>query len=77
MFDDTGIAIDTGVHEIELVADTVNSRFLWSLDNTAYVAVTADIPADTQVLNLVWILETAENVAKNIDIYYIDVETDK
>ena len=41
---DTGIAVDTNIHEVRLVGDEANTRFSWSLDGSAYTHYTTDVP---------------------------------
>lgn len=76
VFDDTGIAADTGRHVIEIIADDTNTKFTWKLDASAVTDVSTDIPAQTTKLGSQFGIETNENVAHSIDLYYWEVETD-
>lgn len=69
---------DTSIHTIRLISDESNSRFLYSFDDAALVAVTTDIPAATTNLDLY--LETDDLLdggLANWDFWYLDGFCDK
>jgi hypothetical protein len=77
IFDDTGVAIDTEVHTVSIVADEDNSRFSWSLDGSVYTHITTNIPT-TQNLTVVLQNETNESgVAKSFQLFNVFVQSDK
>ena len=58
IFNDTGIAADTNVHDLEIWADGNGLQFWWSLDKSTPVAITTDIPSDTSQITHVYTLTT-------------------
>jgi hypothetical protein len=82
VFEDTGVTVaslGTGLHKIEIRADDANTKFLWSLDNSAFVStnLTTNIPAQTTSLCIQNEVQTNESgVAKNFDLLLVEVEHD-
>lgn len=77
-FTNTNIDIDTSIHTIDVIADDSSSIFFWSFDGTDYSPITSNIP--TQSAGLGWQGQVETNhsgVAKSIDVYYIEVTSDK
>lgn len=75
--DSTGVATDTNKHTIELQAVAASNKFQWSLDGSAFADVTTEIPAAGDTIGMWVTIETAEAVAKNMDVYYIWAEWDQ
>ncbi len=76
---ETQVALqDTSIHTIRLISDETNSRFLYSFDDAALVAVTTNIPAATTNLDLY--LEDDDLLDggnANWDFWYLDGFCDK
>ena len=73
----TGVAVDTAVHEIRIVADEANTRFAWKLDAGSYNFLTANIPAATTALAYQGQGETNEALAKTWHLYDAYLQSDK
>jgi len=67
--DDTGIAVDTNTHQIDLWADANGNQFYWSLDFSTPVAVTTDINGATTAFCTQATITTNEGVAKTLTLY--------
>ena len=69
---------NTGIHTFELAADdSATNKWKYSWDGAAYIDITsADVPAQGTGLTFWCAIHTNEAVAKSIDIFAIDVETD-
>jgi len=80
LFENTGIAIDTNVHRLEIIADDANARFGWSLDSSAfsYTNLTStEIPGSTTSLLIQNEIQTNEaGVGKILDLALVEVEMD-
>jgi hypothetical protein len=80
VIDNTGIAYDTNVHTVKIVGDDANTKFMWSLDNAAYVALgtPAAIPSQTNSLGVIAEIETQDSgVAKSFQLYQMAIQTEK
>jgi hypothetical protein len=67
---DTGIAVDTNPHVIDLYADDNQSRWYWAFDyTTASGFLTTDIPAQTTGLSFQVTYTTTTAVARSIALY--------
>jgi hypothetical protein len=74
---DTGVAVSTAIHTVELVCDNANSKIGWSVNGAAFTYETTEIPAATTGLWYVATCETEENVAKTLSMYYFIAIQDK
>ena len=74
----TGTAVNTAVHTIETIADNTNARwgYLWDSAKSP-TWISTNLPATNTSLAFVAILETAEVAAKSIELYNVEVESDK
>lgn len=69
VFVDTGIASDTAVHEFRIKADDTNSRWGWALDSQTLTWETADIPASTTSLDILYEIQAVTATAVTLDNY--------
>lgn len=70
-------APDTNVHTIEIAANDASSRFEVMYDNTTYQDITSQIPAQSTQLTVVAQVQPSAAEAKILDVFYIEMETDK
>lgn len=78
--DDTGVAIDTALHTLSIVADeaAASNKFAYKLDSGSYVNVTADIPSSVNSLTMCYQNETNESgVAKSFRVFNAFLQVDK
>lgn len=76
----TGRAVNSSVHNLYLVADETEGRWGWMLDQTIRYPnwITTNTPGGATSLTFVAILEqSVAGAAKTMDIYNIEVESDK
>lgn len=79
VYTDSGIAvpaINTWI-TVEIIADEANSRFLVSIDNSAYIIVNTDIPAAGTLLGLWCSTESVNATDTHIHIPYWEMEADR
>ena len=84
----TGVAVDTAVREMEIWFDASSPMLRWNykmqvpgsvnaIDNTKGVGYTTDIPSATATLRVVAQVGTTGAAVKGLDLYYLEVESDK
>lgn len=61
--------IDTDVHQLYLEADSINSRWGYSLDDSPITYISSQIPAATTTMYFMPIIQTFENAAKTLRLY--------
>jgi hypothetical protein len=72
---DTVAAADNALHQIEIIADDTNTKFMWSFDNGVYHDITTDIPASS-ALGFAWNSETTNTTTPSYDVFWIEMESD-
>jgi hypothetical protein len=74
----TGITpVVSQVYTIEIIADAANNRWGWSIDGAAYTYETTEIPDATTGLTFCAQIENGTTAARQIDIYFIRIASDK
>jgi hypothetical protein len=84
----TGVAVDTAVREVEIWWDASSPMLRWNykmqvpgsvsaIDNTLGFGYNTDIPSDTATLRAVVQVGTTGPAVKGLDLYYLEVESDK
>jgi parallel beta-helix repeat protein len=71
------IAIDTGIHIAEVMADDANSRFRIRLDQGRWMNVTADIPAQATAMSPFVMIQNSAAASSLLDIFWLEMTTEK
>jgi hypothetical protein len=74
----TGVAVDTSIHTIKLFADEVNTRWGYQLDGAGSPTwLSTNVPGNATSLCWVAMVETSTTAARSLDLFNIEVESDK
>jgi hypothetical protein len=65
------VAVGTTPVTVELYSNSGDTGFNWSVNGSAASLITSDVPASATNLGIQFAVITNENVAKNLDIWWV------